>query len=90
MARLVSTHIRHNELSKLTEQQLVIQLLMHMIHYVPRTYHSNQSILNDDKVNQVCDYIELHFHEDLSLSELSEYVGWSESHLSKKFTESLV
>ncbi len=49
MARLVSTHIRHNELSKLTEQQLVIQLLMHMIHYVPRTYHSNQSILNDDK-----------------------------------------
>lgn len=89
MARLVSTHIRHNELSKLTEQQLVIQLLMHMIHYVPRTYHSNQSILNDDKVNQVCDYIELHFHEDLSLSELSEYVGWSESHLSKKFTESL-
>ncbi len=64
MARLVSTHIRHNELSKLTEQQLVIQLLMHMIHYVPRTYHSNQSILNDDKVNQVCDYIELHFHED--------------------------
>ncbi len=56
---------------------------MHMIHYVPRTYHSNQSILNDDKVNQVCDYIELHFHEDLSLSELSEYVGWSESHLSK-------
>ena len=49
MARLVSTHIRHNELSKLTEQQLVIQLLMHMIHYVPRTYHSNQSILNDDR-----------------------------------------
>ncbi|MGZ7153948.1 response regulator transcription factor, partial [Streptococcus pyogenes] len=40
-------------------------------------------------MNQVCDYIELHFHEDLSLSELSEYVGWSESHLSKKFTESL-
>ncbi|PTU82403.1 AraC family transcriptional regulator [Staphylococcus pasteuri] len=89
IARLVSTHIRNNELSKLTEQQLIIQLLMHMIHYVPRTYQSKQTMMNNSKIDQVCDYIELHFHEDLSLSTLSQYVDWSESHLSKKFTEVL-
>ncbi|WP_460901710.1 hypothetical protein, partial [Staphylococcus aureus] len=69
-----STHIRHKELYKMTEQQLVIQSLMHLIYYVTRTYHSYHSFLNDDTVNQVCEYIELHCHEDLSLSELSEYV----------------
>ncbi|MEJ7200162.1 AraC family transcriptional regulator, partial [Staphylococcus epidermidis] len=56
---------------------------------VPRTYQSKQTMMNNSKIDQVCDYIELHFHEDLSLSTLSQYVDWSESHLSKKFTEVL-
>lgn len=88
IARACVTQLRHTALSKLTKQQLMIQLLLHMIHYVPKAYQ-NRPVEHDSKIDAVCEYIELHFHQDLSLSFLSEFVGWSESHLSKRFKSAM-
>lgn len=52
IARACVTQLRHTTLSRLTKQQLIIQLLMHMIHYVPNVYQ-NQPVEHDSKNDAV-------------------------------------
>ena len=73
MTRMMDVHI--------WLEKLVASLAAHLD---PRRLAIQQSPRLVDKAKA---YIDAHYHEPLSLTEVSEWVGVSESHLSKQFTK---
>nr|WP_314464745.1 AraC family transcriptional regulator [uncultured Clostridium sp.] len=55
--------------------------------FVHRVYQCRNSSDVSPQVKKCCGYIQLHLGEQITLSQLAHYIGYSDSYLSKKFKE---
>ncbi len=69
----------NSTLMHLYVKELLVQLCRHKYHYKPTLSGTDQAIYAISK------YIRMHFHENITLGELSREFAMSESHLSRKF-----
>lgn len=55
--------------------------------YVERVRQAKEAVHNSSQIQTVCDYIDLHYKEKITLSELSKIAGYTEYYLSHKFRQ---
>ncbi|MEC1626778.1 AraC family transcriptional regulator [Bacillus mojavensis] len=92
---------RHELTSSLQELHILIskekqalrkeELFLHLLEELIRRY-SDVTILNSipepsDEIKMVCEFLEEHYAENVTLNDLSELTGWSKYHLLRSFTK---
>ncbi|MED0867836.1 AraC family transcriptional regulator [Bacillus spizizenii] len=75
------------EKQALRKEELFLHLLEELIrHYSDVTFLSSIPEPSDE-VKMVCEFLEEHYTENVTLNDLSELIGWSKYHLLRSFTK---
>ncbi|MEH7627927.1 AraC family transcriptional regulator [Bacillus subtilis] len=87
-ASLQELHILISEEKQaLRKEELFLHLLEELIrHYSDVTFLSSVPEPSDE-VKMVCEFLEEHYAENVTLNDLSELTGWSKYHLLRSFTK---
>ncbi|MGV3277349.1 helix-turn-helix transcriptional regulator [Staphylococcus hyicus] len=90
LAKIGIMYLRKNKYFKLLIEQQMIELLLLMVKYIPqKDMEHGMATTEDMRLNRVCQYIEHHFNEEITLHDMAEYVNLSPAYLSKLFTKKL-
>lgn len=88
LAKIGIMYLRKNKYFKLLIEQQMIELLLLMVKYIPqKDMEKVMATTEDMRLNRVCQYIEHHFNEEITLHDMAEYVNLSPAYLSKLFTK---
>lgn len=90
IANIGIVHIRQGAFHRLYIEQKLMDLMFILVRYLStkRPLH-NQKNLPDQRLEAVCRYIETHYAEPITLSDVAEMVNLSPSYLSKLFTKQM-
>ena len=90
LAKIGIMYLRKNKHFKLLIEQQMIELLLLMVKYLPQKESEVNTFATEDmRLNRVCQYIEHHFNEEITLQDMAQYVHLSPAYLSKLFTKNM-
>ena len=90
LAKIGIMYLRKNKYFKLLIEQQMIELLLLMVKYLPQKDGEVGTFTTEDmRLNRVCQYIEHHFNEEITLQDMAQYVHLSPAYLSKLFTKNM-
>ncbi len=87
LAMMGVVYIRKGRFYRLYIEQQLIDLLFIIVKYLPT--RQNEGVDNstkDHRLESICDYIDNHYTESITLSEIAKMVGLSNAYLSRYFT----
>ncbi|MDQ1854338.1 MULTISPECIES: AraC family transcriptional regulator [Bacillus] len=87
-ASLQELHILiSDEKQALRKEELFLHLLEELIRHYSDVTFLNSVPEPSDEVKLVCEFLEEHYAENVTLNDLSELTGWSKYHLLRSFTK---
>lgn len=88
LAKIGIVYIRKGEFYRLYIEQQLIDLIFILMRYLPTTHiQSQMSLVSDERLSYICDYIDKHYTESIKLTEMADMVGLSDTYLSKLFKQ---
>lgn len=90
LAKIGIMHLRKNKYFKLLIEKQLIELLLLMVKYLPQKGTEFGTLTTEDlRLKRVCQYIEHHYNEDITLQDMAQYINLSPTYLSKLFAKNM-